>query len=245
MPELEGKVAIVSGAARGIGAACAAKLVAGGARVLLTDVLLDEGAATAAALGERAAFATLDVTDSGAWAAAVAAAEDAFGPVSVLVNNAGIFVAGALEETCEADLRRTFEVNQLGVFLGMQAVAPSMRRAGGGSIVNVASSAGLVGIPGALAYSSSKWAVRGLTRGAALDLAPAGIRVNAVHPGLVDTPIFAGFPAEALAGMTAAQPMPRLGQPPEIASLVAFLASDEASFCTGSEFVADGGYACP
>jgi 3alpha(or 20beta)-hydroxysteroid dehydrogenase len=245
VPDLSGKVALVSGAARGIGAACAAALVAGGARVLLADVLQDEGAATAAALGDEARFAPLDVTDAAAWAAAVTAAEDAFGPVSVLVNNAGIFVTGGVEQATEADMRRAFEVNQLGVLLGMQAAVPSMRRAGGGSIVNVASSAGLVGIPDAIAYSSSKWAVRGLTRGAALDLAPAGIRVNSVHPGIVDTPIFDGFPREALGAMTAALPMPRLGRPPEIASVVAFLASDEASFCTGSEFVADGGYSCP
>lgn len=245
MSDLEGKVAIVTGAARGIGAACAAALVAGGARVLLTDVLEEEVRRTAAVLGDHARFAPLDVADAAAWDAAVRAAEDAFGPVGILVNNAGIFLTGSVEEAQESDLRRTFEVNQLGVFLGMQAVAGPMRATGGGSIVNVSSSAGLVGVPGAIAYSSSKWAVRGLTRGAALDLAPAGIRVNSVHPGLVDTPIFDGFPPEALQAMTQALPMPRLGTPEEIAALVVFLASDAASFCTGAEFAADGGYACP
>jgi 3alpha(or 20beta)-hydroxysteroid dehydrogenase len=245
VPDLHGKVAIVTGAARGIGAQCAARLIAGGARVLVTDVLADEGQATAAALGEAARFTALDVTDAAAWDAAVQDAEAAFGPVDVLVNNAGIFLTGPVQDAAEDDLRRSFEVNQLGVFLGMRAVVPSMGRAGGGAIINVSSSAGLVGVPGAIAYSSSKWAVRGLTRGAALDLAPMGIRVNSVHPGLVDTPIFAGFPPEALAAMTAVQPMPRLGKPQEIAALVAFLASDDAGFCTGSEFVADGGYACP
>jgi 3alpha(or 20beta)-hydroxysteroid dehydrogenase len=245
MPDLTGKVAIVSGAARGIGAQCAAALAAGGAQVVVADVLETDGRATAVALGESGRFVALDVTDASAWSAAVAETEAEFGSVSILVNNAGIFVTGGMESAEEEDLRRTFEVNQLGVFLGMRAVVPSMRAAGGGSIVNVSSSAGMVGIPGSIAYSSSKWAVRGLTRCAALDLAPAGIRVNSVHPGIVDTPIFEGFPRAALDAMTATLPIPRLGQPQEIAAVVAFLASDEASFCTGSEFLADGGYACP
>jgi 3alpha(or 20beta)-hydroxysteroid dehydrogenase len=245
MPDLTGKVAIVSGAARGIGAQCAAALAAGGARVVVADLLETDGRATADALGENGRFLSLDVTDANAWSAVVAETEAEFGPVSILVNNAGIFITGGIESAEEGDLRRTFEVNQLGVFLGMRAVVASMRAAGGGSIVNVSSSAGMVGVPEAIAYSSSKWAVRGLTRGAALDLAPAGIRVNSVHPGIVDTPIFEGFPSAALDAMTATLPIPRLGRPQEIAAVVAFLASDEASFCTGSEFLADGGYACP
>jgi len=244
VPDLTGKVAIVTGAARGIGAQCATALAAGGAQVVVADVLESEGRATADTLGASGCFVALDVTEASAWSAAVTAAEATFGPVSILVNNAGIFVTGDVESASEEDLRRTFEVNQLGVFLGMRAVVASMRAAGGGSIVNVSSSAGIVGVPDAIAYSSSKWAVRGLTRGAALDLAPSGIRVNSVHPGIVDTPIFDGFPRAALDAITATLPMPRLGQPQEIAALVAFLASDEASFCTGSEFLADGGYAC-
>lgn len=245
MPDLTGKVAIVSGAARGIGAQCAAALAAGGAKVVVADLLETDGRATADALGESGRFVALDVTDASAWSAAVAETEAEFGPVSILVNNAGIFVTGSIETAEAEDLRRTFEVNQLGVFLGMRAVVGSMRAAGGGSIVNISSSAGMVGIPDAIAYSSSKWAVRGLTRGAALDLASAGIRVNSVHPGIVDTPIFMGFPPAALEAMTATLPIPRMGRPQEIAAVVAFLASDEAGFCTGSEFLADGGYACP
>lgn len=242
---VDGKVAIVTGAARGIGAQTAKALAEEGARVVLTDVLEEEGRATAQQIGGAASFEPHDVSSAADWQRVVAAAEAAHGPVSVLVNNAGVFFPGGLQDATEADVRRAFEINQLGVFLGMQAVLDSMRRAGRGSIVNISSSAGMVGIPDAIAYTSSKWAVRGMSKGAAIELGRDGIRVNSVHPGIIDTPIFDGFPREALDAMTQALPISRLGQTPEVAALVLFLASDESGFCTGAEYLVDGGYACP
>ncbi|WP_323055570.1 SDR family NAD(P)-dependent oxidoreductase [Mycobacterium pinniadriaticum] len=240
---LNGKVALVTGAASGIGAAAARALAASGAQVYLADVNA-HGAKAVAADIPAAEGVHLDVTDDESWTAAVDQVTARSGPISVLVNNAGIFTPGGLEAIGQAEFQRTFDVNALGVFLGMKAVLDSMKAAGGGSIVNVSSSAGLVGVKDAIAYSASKWAVRGLTRSAALDLASYSIRVNSVHPGLIETPIFTGFPREVLDVMTAALPQPRLGRPEEVAAVIAFLASDASSFCTGSEFTVDGGYAC-
>ena len=242
---LRGKVALVTGAASGIGEAAARALADDGAIVHLADVNLEGAKAAAGRIGGSAGAVHLDVTDADSWAKAVDAVTSKSGPISVLVNNAGIFVPGGLEVLGEAEFRHTFDINVLGAFLGMKAVIESMKSAGGGSIVNVSSSAGLVGVKDAIAYSPSKWAVRGLTRSAALDLAEHGIRVNSVHPGLTDTPIFTGFPREVIDLMTGTLPIPRLAKPEEIAALIAFLASDKASFCTGSEYAADGGYACP
>jgi 3alpha(or 20beta)-hydroxysteroid dehydrogenase len=236
MARLEGKVVLISGAARGIGEADARVLVAEGASVLIADVLADKGAALADELGERAAFVSLDVTRAENWAAAVALAESRFGVLTGLVNNAAIAVIASLEATTEAQFRRSIEVNQIGVLLGMQAVLPAMRRAGGGSIVNMSSIAGMAGSAGVFPYTATKWAVRGMTKAAAIELAADRIRVNSVHPGPVITPM-----TEAFIRSPERIPLLRHGQPEEIARLVAYLLSDESSFTTGAEHVIDGG----
>ncbi len=237
---VDGRVAVVTGGAGGIGAAASRRLHAEGAAVVVADVRADRGWAVADALGDRAAFLPLDVTDGGAWSGCIEEAERLFGPVSVLVNNAGVVHSAPLGELTETDYRRVVDVNQVGVFLGMRAVLPSMRRAGGGSIVNVSSIGGIVSFPNVLGYVAAKWAVRGMTKAAAQELAADGIRVNSVHPGLVETEM---TPADTpAAAQVRTQPIARLGRPEEIADLVLFLASDESSYCTGSEFVADGGF---
>jgi len=242
---LEGKVALISGGARGQGATEAELFVSEGAKVVIGDVLDDEGAKVVAELGvERARFVHLDVTDAAQWRDAVSAAESAFGPVSVLVNNAGIVRWGAVADLPPAVWHEVLEVNLTGVFLGMQAAIPSLRRAGGGSIVNISSTAGLQGYAALPAYVASKWGVRGLTKTAALELARDGIRVNSVHPGPIRTPMTESDDPQMNAmrdQMLAVQPIPRMGQPEEVARLVLFLAGDDAGFSTGSEFVCDGG----
>ncbi|WP_017624803.1 glucose 1-dehydrogenase [Nocardiopsis chromatogenes] len=239
MGRVEGKVAIVTGGARGLGAAQARALVREGARVVIADVLDEEGVALSAELGEAAGFVRLDVTDADGWQDAITAAERLFGPVSVLVNNAGIVHNQPLEEMSEADFRKDIDVNQVGVFLGMKAVIGSMRKAGGGSIVNISSIGGIIAFSGIMGYTATKWAVRGMTKGAAQELGPEGIRVNSVHPGFVATPMTEGSGVGDLARI---QPLRRTGEPEELANLVLFLASDESSYSTGSEFIADGGY---
>lgn len=240
---LDGKVALVTGGARGIGAADVRRFVAEGAQVLVTDVLDGEGAALVDELGDAAAYRRLDVTDPAAWTEAVDDATGRFGHLDVLANNAGIMFAGTLEATALDDYRRVVEVNQIGVFLGMQAVAPAMRAAGGGSIVNTSSLAGLAGYSTVFAYVASKWAVRGMTKAAALELGHDGIRVNSIHPGAIDTPMIhdPSLPEGAIDELFATQPIPRVGRPEEVAALVTFLASDESSYCTGHEYVIDGG----
>lgn len=242
---LEGKVALVTGAARGQGAAEARRFVAEGARVVLTDVLDDEGRALAAELGERALYRRLDVTDETEWQVAVGATVDRFGRLDVLVNNAGIGVVSPLD-TIDLDLhRRLVDVNLHGVFLGMRAVKAAMQRGGRGSIVNVSSIDGLVGVANMTSYSASKFAVTGMTRSAALELGPHGIRVNSIHPGVIDSPMVREAPAavqERLARLLERQAIPRMGTPEEVAALALFLASDEASYVTGAQFVIDGGH---
>lgn len=245
--ELNGRTAIITGAAGGIGAATAAMLAKAGARVVLTDIKQAEGRKTVAGIGPNARFADHDVSDSGDWQAVVAFAEAEFGPVSILVNNAGVAVIPApLDQVSDADYRRTIEVNQMSCFLGMKAVVPSMRRAGGGAIVNVSSVAGLKAERGAISYCASKFAVTGMTKVAALDLASDNIRVNSVHPGLVDTPMVRppGGPEafEPIMQFAATLPIPRPARPEEIANLIVFLASDAASFLTGGAYTADGGW---
>jgi 3alpha(or 20beta)-hydroxysteroid dehydrogenase len=242
MGRLEGKVAIITGGARGQGAAEGRLFAAEGARVVLADVLDDEGRATAEAIGDAARYVHLDVTDEAQWQAAVEAAEAAFGPVTVLVNNAGILHFQALDRTTLEDFDRVLRVNVHGVFLGMKAVTPSMVRAGGGSIVNISSTAGLQGLPRFGAYVASKWAVRGLTKTAAIDLGVKGIRVNSVHPGGIDTPMIAGTSGDA--PFYKRLPVPRMGSADEAARAVLFLASDDASYISGAELAVDGGATC-
>jgi 3alpha(or 20beta)-hydroxysteroid dehydrogenase len=235
---LRGRVAIVTGAARGQGAAHARRLVAEGASVTLADVLEQEGRAVADQLNERAAFVALDVTDKDGWLTVVAETIDRFGPPTILVNNAGLLVPGSIVDQHVETFLKVVHTNLLGVFLGIQTVAPVMADAGGGSIINIGSTCALEGNPSVAAYASSKWAIRGLTKVAALELAKHGIRVNAVHPGPVDTPM---MPHAADIARFADQPIPRAAAPDELAGVVAFLASDDAGFSTGADFVADGG----
>lgn len=236
MSGMDGRVALVSGGARGMGESHVRGLVSQGARVVIGDVLDAEGQALAADLGEAAVFTHLDVTDPESWARAVAVAEEAFGPITALVNNAGIATFGAVDAVSVADFDRTIAVNLRGVFLGIAAVAPGMKAAGGGAIVNISSTAGLMGYAGLAAYVASKWAVRGLTKASALDLGPT-VRVNSVHPGPIATPMTAGLSDE----MVTTQRIPRFGRPEEVTAAVLFLLGEESSFMTGAELAVDGG----
>jgi 3alpha(or 20beta)-hydroxysteroid dehydrogenase len=242
MGRLDGRVAIITGAARGQGEAEARLFVQEGAKVVVTDVLEEEGRAVAADLGDSAVFVPNDVTSEDDWQHAVAQTLDRFGAVDVLVNNAGILHVAPLLQTSTQDFQRVVDVNQTGVFVGMRTVAPAMGE--GASIVNVSSIDGIVGTPGLCAYVATKFAVRGMTRVAAMELAPLGIRVNSIHPGAIATPML-DDPAPAAVGMLelvkAKIPMNRVAAPSEVATLAAYLASNESSYCTGSEFVVDGG----
>ncbi len=248
MKRLDGKVALVSGAARGMGQAEARLFAAEGAKVAVCDVRDAEGRAVAKDIGDSALYLHLDVTLEDDWARAVSATTEAFGKLDVLVNNAGIAEAALLQDMSLESWRRVIEVNQTGVFLGMRAVVEPMKAAGGGSILNVSSIDGLIGMNGILSYVASKWAVRGMTKAAAMELGPYGIRVNSIHPGFVHTLLSVEDPGDAgavhqiLDEHTARlAPLGRSGKPEEIARLALFLASDESSYSTGSEFVADGG----
>jgi 3alpha(or 20beta)-hydroxysteroid dehydrogenase len=239
---LAGKVAIVTGGARGMGAAEARLFVEHGAKVAIADVLDAEGEVLAKELGPAARYVHLDVTDEDAWAACVDDTVQAFGPLDVLVNNAGVASLAPIVNTTTKEYLRVVGVNQLGVFLGMRTAIPVMTTAGRASIVNISSIEGIGGTPTAIAYSASKFAVRGMTKVAAIELAPQGIRVNSIHPGGVDTPMVDALGGQGLAAMLQRSiPMHRFATPEEIAQLALFLASDESSYCTGSEFVADGG----
>lgn len=251
MADLTGKVALVTGAASGLGAAAAAALARAGAAVLLTDRDLagEEVAGTLADQGLQAAFRLHDVTSHPDWAAAVEHAVSEFGRLDILVNNAGI--SGGRHELMDHSFdawRQTLSVNLDGVFLGLRHAGPRIAAAGGGSVINVSSILGKVGMAGAAAYCASKGGVTLLTKAAALEWAPLGIRVNSVHPGFIDTPMVAGALAgredgnEMRVALMNAHPVGRFGVPREIADAIAFLASDEASFITGAEIVVDGGF---
>jgi len=241
---VDGKVVLVTGGARGQGAAEARLFANEGARVLVTDVREELGRSVVDRIGDDASYCHLDVSDEHSWGAAVAHAIDRFGALDVLVNNAGILVAGSIEQMAVEEYMRVVQVNQLGCWLGMKSVVAPMRTAGGGSIVNTSSIAGMTGYANMSAYAATKWAIRGMTRCAAAELGDAGIRVNSIHPGAVDTEMGVGGPSLTRAekdALYAHQPVPRVGRPEEIASLALFLASDEAAYITGTEFLIDGG----
>lgn len=227
---------IITGGASGIGAATARLLAAGGAQILLADVQDEQGEALAAELGDRVRYQHLDVVSPEGWAQAVAYAEAEFGSVNALFNNAGVVGFAGLETSSPEEFRRVTDINLYGVFLGIHAVTPALKRAGGGAIVNTSSTAGLQGYGSLAGYVASKWGVRGLTKAAALDLAPYHIRVLSLHPGPIRTAMTEALP-DAIAQ---AQPIPRFGEADEVARMVRFMFT-EATYSTGSEFVIDGG----
>ena len=243
MGKLDGKVAIVSGGARGMGAAEVRRLHADGASVVAADVLDDDGKALADELGDRVRFVHLDVTSEEEWLSVVEQTERELGKVDVLVNNAGILKFNEIANTPLVEFRQVIDVNLIGVFRGMKAVIPAMKRAGGGSIVNISSTEGLAGTVFCGAYTASKFGVRGITKVAAIEYGADKIRCNSVHPGGIDTPMTRAvmdeegrkYVGKKVAGLK------RMGEAEEVASVVAFLASDDSSYCTGAEFVVDGG----
>ena len=246
MGRLDGKVALITGGSRGQGAAEARLFVDEGAHVLLSDVRDVEGEALAKELGERAAYRHHDVASEEDWAAAVDDTKSAFGRLDVLVNNAGVFAVIPMTMTSLEEYMRLVMINQVGTFLGMKAVAETMIGQNAGSIINISSVAGLSGSVGTIAYTSTKFAVRGMTKVAALEMAPFGVRVNSVHPGLIDTPMMSELfdPMEddsIRKTIEANLPVGRFADAEDVARLVLFLASDDSQYSTGSEFVVDGG----
>jgi 3alpha(or 20beta)-hydroxysteroid dehydrogenase len=231
MGRVDGKVVLISGGARNIGGASARALVAEGASVVIGDVLDDEGKALAEELGDAARYLHLDVTSDEDWRAAVAFTVAEFGKLNVLFNNAGIFNGGPLNRYKRDQWQQMLDINLTGPFLGMRAATDALIAAGGGSIINTSSIEGLRGTPWAHGYVASKWGLTGLTKSAAMELAPHGVRVNSLHPGRVSTPATDQMPEDLIP-----IPLGRPGQPEEIASFVVFLASDESSFATGAEF---------
>jgi 3alpha(or 20beta)-hydroxysteroid dehydrogenase len=240
MSRFQDKIILVSGAARGQGAAEVRRLIKEGARVVLGDVREQEGLELAASLGGCASFMRLDVSDVADWDKVVAHCGQ-LGGLHGLVNNAGIYQPKPIRDTDPELLEAHFRVNQLGVVLGLKSSAPLMQRSGGGSIVNVSSTAGLQGIPNAIAYVGTKWAVRGMTKTAALELASGNIRVNSVHPGLIDTPMLGSRARDDLERRAAMIPLKRMGTVDDVTNLVLFLLSDESAYVTGAEISVDGG----
>jgi 3alpha(or 20beta)-hydroxysteroid dehydrogenase len=237
MPRLVGKTAFVTGGARGMGESHVRAIVAEGGRAIIADVLDDAGRALERDLGpDVARFVHLDVTDTESWAAAVAFAREAFGGFNVLVNNAGILRSGPIGELSDTDWDLVLAVNLSGAFKGIRASVETLAESAPSSIINISSTAGLKAFPADPAYTSTKWALRGLTKSVAIELASRGIRANSIHPGNVLTPMIDGLYVNY-----AHVPQGRAGLPAEISALLVFLASDESSFSTGSEFVADGG----
>lgn len=244
MGRLDNKVALITGAARGQGAAAARRFVAEGAKVMLADVLADDGKALADELGSSAVFQSIDVSDEDSWREGVERLAAEFGRIDVLMNNAGVLHFSALGETALSDYQRVIGVNQTGTFLGMRSVVDLMTASEGGSIINVSSIEGLAGMPYFVPYTGSKFAIRGMTKAAALELGGQGIRVNSIHPGMIDTQMvrdLAGGDDVDLSPVGENIALGRLGRPEEIAEMAVFLASDDSSYCTGAEFPVDGG----
>lgn len=240
MTRLQDKVIIITGAAQGMGETHARLCISEGAKVVLTDISSEKGEALAKALGDNALFVKQDVTKEEDWAHLVQQTKDKFGQIDVLVNNAGITTHKSILDTSVEDYRKILEINQVSVFLGMKAVIPTMIKAKQGSIINISSINGLVG--GAIGYTDSKFAVRGMTKAAALECAPHGIRVNSIHPGVIATPMITqGDTKDAVEAFAKTIPMKRVAQAEEVSGMVLFLASDDSSYSTGSEFVVDGG----
>ncbi|MFJ6263261.1 SDR family NAD(P)-dependent oxidoreductase [Rhodococcus erythropolis] len=247
MSNLDGKIVIVTGGARGMGASHVRKFANDGARVVIADVLDDEGHSVASELGDTAIFVHLDVTSEQSWTDAVETARTHFGPVTSLVNNAGIEFAAPLHETPVEQWNKVIDVNLKGVFLGIKAVAPDMLGARSGAIVNIGSGAGLIGYENLSAYTSTKAGINGLTMTAAIEYGKHGIRVNALHPGVVQTPMLRNAMdsnsdlKQALNDSVRFQAIPRMGETHEISEVISFLLSDQASFVTGVSLPVDGG----
>ena len=241
MGRLDGKVAIVTGGARGQGEAEVRLFAAEGAKVIVSDVLVDAGQAVAVSLGDSAVFFRQDVSREEDWEAVMNLAAERFGGLDILVNNAGILHNATIARHTLADYERVVAVNQVGVFLGIRAAIEPMRARGGGSIVNISSGAGLRATKYSFAYAATKYAVTGMTACAALELARDKIRVNSIHPGVIDTPMVASDDPTATDRIVRATPLRRVGEPEEIARVALFLASDEASYMTGAHVPVDGG----
>jgi 3alpha(or 20beta)-hydroxysteroid dehydrogenase len=239
---LDGKVALITGGASGLGE-CGAQLMAReGAKVMIADIAKDEGQALADELGGATHFAHHDVSDEASWTALVEEANERFGPVNVLANNAGLLRFAEIEKMTVEEYMLLVNVNQLGTFLGMKAVARTMRKNGGGSIINASSVEGLAGMASLTAYTATKFAIRGMTKAAAMELGPRGIRVNSVHPGMIDTPMTRPHGGDAAMEFGASRvPLRRVGYPDDIAPLYVFLASDESGYINGAEIAIDGG----
>ncbi|MBS5306984.1 MULTISPECIES: glucose 1-dehydrogenase [Clostridium] len=240
MERLKNKVAIITGGARGMGASHVRLFASEGAKVVFTDLNEEEGRILEKEIGGNVKFIKQDVTDAASWEKVVEDTEKIFGQVNILVNNAGISINKPLLEITEDEYRKIVDINQVSVFLGTKAVAASMKKSGNGSIVNISSMNGLVG--GAIGYTDTKFAVRGMTKAAAIQLSPLGIRVNSVHPGVIETPMVTeGDSYEVIKKLSKQIPIRRMAKSEEVSNLVLYLASDESSYSTGSEFVIDGG----